>query len=135
MQGYDASTVRTGPLLFFFKKMLPCTNSFNTNAIVDQTDLVSLPVAFIEPPDVRAGKSGAFEAEIKSPCTCTIFELAFPAMFRFGFLQTATALAGLFLFQIYITNRARDSTRRQHGRGYCCTYSHEWIHFVVQRWL
>jgi hypothetical protein len=56
MQGDDAPAMRARPLFFFFEQMLSCTNGFDSNGIVDQADLIPLPVTFIKALDGHTGK-------------------------------------------------------------------------------
>jgi hypothetical protein len=44
------------PLLFFFEQMFFHTHSFGADAILDQADLIPLPVAFVQPLDGGTGK-------------------------------------------------------------------------------
>jgi hypothetical protein len=127
MQGDDASTVRTGPLLFFFAQTLLFTNCFDTHTILDQADLVSLPVAFVEALDGRTGKGRAPEAEIESVTNCTVFDPALPAMFGLACILPAAAQACFLLSQMHITDRAGDSAGCQHARGDFGVHFHGWL--------
>jgi hypothetical protein len=56
MQGDDASALGACPLFFFFEQMPFRTDSFGANTIVNQADLVLLPVTFVKALDGYAGK-------------------------------------------------------------------------------
>ena len=107
--------------------MLIHTNSFHTQGILDQADLVSLPVAFVEALDGRTGKGRAPEAEIESVTNCTVFDPALPAMFGLACILPAAAQTWLLLSQMHITDRAGDSAGRQQGRGDLGIHFHDWL--------
>jgi hypothetical protein len=104
-----------------------CTDSLESHGVFDQTDLVSLPIAFVEALDGRTGKGRTFETEINSLTGCTIFYFAFPAMFGFAGILTVAAQTWLLLFQIYITDGAGNPAGCQHGRRKFCSYFHSFI--------
>ena len=104
--------------------MLLCAHCFDTNRIVNQADLVSLPIAFVEPLDDCAGKGGTLEAKINPLIGGTVFYFAFSAMFRLAGILPAASQARLFFFQMHIADRTGDPAGCQHGWGYGSVYSH-----------
>jgi hypothetical protein len=122
--------------------MLLCANGFDPNSIVDQADLIPLPIAFIEALDDGTGKGGALEAKIKSLTGRAIFYFAFPAMFRLADILPMTPQARLFCSQMCIADRAVHPAGRQHSCGYFRVCFHGWIHrslnlniFLVLCWV
>jgi hypothetical protein len=116
MQGDDASAMRTSPPFFFFTKVLPGARGFDAQGIVNQTDLIPLPVAFIETFDDCTGKRRALEAKLKSLTGRTVFDFTFPAVLRLAGVLPAAAQTRLLLFQVHIADRAGDPAGRQHIR-------------------
>jgi hypothetical protein len=116
VQGDDSPALYACPLFFFFEQTLFHADSFDADAIVNQADLIPLPVTPVEPLDGGAGKRWTLEAEIKSAADGTIFDLALPAMFGLAGILSATAEAGLLLAEMHVANRAGDSTGSQHVR-------------------
>ena len=116
MQGNDALAVGACPLFFFFEQMSFRADGFDANAIVDQTDLVPLPVTFVEALDGRTGKRRTLEAKINSMTGDTVFYLALSAMFGLAGVLSATTEAGLLLAEMHIADSAGDSTGSQHVR-------------------
>lgn len=98
--------------------MLLCPSGFDANGIVDQADLVSLSIAFVEALDDRAGKGGTLEAKIEPLIDCTVFYFTFPAMFRLAGILPAAPQTGLLFFQMHITDGAVHPAGRQHCDGY-----------------
>jgi len=104
--------------------MLFCPGGFDANGIVDQADLVSLSIAFVEALDGHAGKGEALEAKIKPLAGYTVFYFAFPAMFRLAGILPAASRTGLLFFQMHITDGAVHPAGRQHGCGDFCVCFH-----------
>ena len=126
MQRDDTPALDARPLLFFFEQMLFHTNSFGADAILDQADLVPLPVAFIQLLDGGAGNRWTFEAKINPLSGDAIFDLALSAMLGLTGILSATAEAGLLLAEMHIADGAGDSARSQHVRwdfGVCFHFS------------
>jgi hypothetical protein len=98
--------------------MLLCPSGLDANGIVDQADLVSLSIAFVEALDDRAGKCGTLEAKIEPLIDCTIFYFTFPAMFRLAGIRPAASRARFLFLQMHITDGAVHPAGRQHCEGY-----------------
>lgn len=124
MQREDASATRAGPLLLFFEEMLSCPNGPDTDGIVDQADLISLSIAFVQTLNRRAGKGGALEAKINPLVGCTVFDFTFPAMFRFTGVLPAASQAWPFCSQMGIADCAIHPAGRQHAYRYFSVYFH-----------
>ncbi len=114
MQRDDTPALGTCPLFFFFEQMLLYPHSFGADSILDQADLIPLPVAFVQPLDGRAGKGRTLETKIKSLAGGAIFDLAFPAMFGLAGVQSTTTEAGFLFLEMHIADCAGDSARSQH---------------------
>jgi hypothetical protein len=56
VQGDGSSTLCACPFLFFFQKILFSTDSLHPGGVLDQTDLISLSITFIQPFDDSTGK-------------------------------------------------------------------------------
>jgi len=98
--------------------MLFYADSFDANGIVDQTDLISLPITFVEALDGSTGKRRALEAKINTIAGRAVFNFAFPAMFRFTGILSAAPQTRLFLSQMQMTDCTCHPTWRQHCYGY-----------------
>lgn len=107
--------------------MLNCADSLDSESILDQTDLISLLVTFVQPLDDGAGKGWALEAKINPLTGGTVFDLALPAMFGLAGILSATAKAGLLLAEIYVANHTGDSAWGQHCCGDFCEHFHKRI--------
>jgi hypothetical protein len=118
MQRDNASALGAHPLFFFFEQMLFHPDGFDADAILDQTDLIPLPVTFVQPLDDGAGKRRTLEAKINFVAGNAIFDLAFPAMFGLAGVLSATAEAGFLFLEMHITDGAGDSAGSQHVRWY-----------------
>ena len=111
--------------------MLFRTDGFDANGIVDQTDLVALPVAFVETLNTRARKGWTLEAKIKSAADGAIFYVAFPAMVWLVLILSVTSQTGLFISEMYITNCTGHPTRSEHCCGDFCEHFHKWISIPI----
>jgi hypothetical protein len=113
MQGNNPSTLCTGPFLFFFQEILFCAHGLYTNGVLDQTDLISLPIAFIQPLDDTTGKGCAFKAEVNAAAGSTVSNVALPAMVRLASFLPSAALTSLLFLEMHIANHAIHPTWRQ----------------------
>ena len=116
MQRDDAPAICACPLFLFFEQMLFCSHSFGADTILDQVDMVSQPVTFINPLNGGAGKGRTLAAIIESLTHGTFFDFAFPAMFRLVDILSPASRAGFLLSELRIANGAGDSTGSQHVR-------------------
>jgi hypothetical protein len=116
MQGDDTSALGTCPFFFFFEQMLFHVDSFGADAILDQADLIPLPVTFIQPFDGGAGKCRALETKINPLAGDAVFDFALPAMLGLAGVLSATTEAGLLFAEMHIADRTGDSARSQHVR-------------------
>ncbi len=126
MQRDDSPALDARPLFFFFEQMLFHANSFGADTILDQADLIPLPVTFIQPLDGCAGKCRALETKINPLADSTIFDLALPAMFGLAGILSATTETGLLFAKMHIADRAGDSAWSEHVRwdfGVCFHFS------------
>lgn len=114
MQRDDSPTLGACPLCVFFEQMLFHANSFGANAVLDQTNLIPLPVALIEPLDDGAGELWTLETKIDLLSRDTIFDLALPTMIGLASSLSATTEAGLLLAEMYVADGAGDSAWSQH---------------------
>ena len=78
------------PLFFFFVQMLFHPGSFGADAILDQADLIPLPVTFVQSLDGSAGKCRTLETKINPLTGGTVLDLAFPAMFGLAGVPSTT---------------------------------------------
>jgi hypothetical protein len=124
MQGDDSAALGARPLFFFFKQMLFYADSFDMDAILDQADLIPLPVTFVQPLDGRAGKCRTFETKNNSLTGGAVFDFALPAMFGLAGILSAATEAGLLLAERHIADRTGDSAGSQHVRWNCGDYFH-----------
>ena len=114
MQGNNAATVCACPFLFFFKQESFCANRFDSKSVLDQTDLISQPVPFVNVLDAGAGKRFTFRTKINPAAESAIPNLTFHAIGRLAvFLPPASRASPLFP-EMRITGRAIQPTRRQH---------------------
>jgi hypothetical protein len=97
VQRYHAATLSAGPLFSFFTQILLRANSFQPDGIGDQTDLISLPVVFIQALDCNTGEGRTIKTKINALPQRAIFDLALAAMFRFGVILSPASQAGLLL--------------------------------------
>jgi hypothetical protein len=116
MQRDDSPALGARPLFFFFEQMLFHADSFSADAILDQADLIPLPVAFVQPLDGDTGKRCTLEAKINPLADSTIFDLALPAMLGLAGVLSAATEAGLLLAEMHIADRTGDSARSEHIR-------------------
>ena len=126
MQRDDSPALDTRPLFFFFEQMLFHPNSFCADAILDQADLIPLPVTFVQPLDGGAGKRRTLKAKSNPLTGGTIPDLALPAMFGLAGILSAATEAGLLLAEMHIADGAGDSARSEHvcwDFGVCLHYA------------
>jgi hypothetical protein len=94
---------------------LYCADGFYSISILNQADLISLPITFIEAFEHQTWKRWAIEAKTNVVLENTIFEFTLPAMFRFGNILSIATEARFFGFQMDIADSAIYPTRGQHG--------------------
>ena len=116
MQRDDSPALDACPLFFFFEQMLFHPDSFGADAILNQADLIPLPVTFVQPLDGGAGKGRTLETKINPLAGDAIFDLAFPAMFGLAGVLSATTEAGLLFFEMHVADGAGDSAWSEHVR-------------------
>jgi hypothetical protein len=114
MQGDDAATMRASPFQFFFAQMSGRADGFDAESILDQADLIPLPVTFVEALDVCAGKRPTLKTIMDAMFGCAIFYLAFPTMFRLAIVLNKTAGAGFPHSEMHIADSACNAAGRQH---------------------
>jgi hypothetical protein len=119
------------PLFFFFEQMLFHPHGFDADAILDQADLIPLPVAFVQPLDGDAGKRGTLETKINPLTGGTVLDLAFPAMFGLAGVLSAATQAGFLFLEMHIADSAGDSARSQHVHWDFCEHFHKRISIPV----
>jgi hypothetical protein len=94
--------------------MLFQADSFGADAILDQADLIPLPVAFVQPLDGCAGKCRTLETKITPLAGDAVFDLAFPAMFGLAGVLSAATETGLLFAKMHIADGAGDSAWSEH---------------------
>jgi hypothetical protein len=97
MQRYDAATLRAGPFFSFFTQISLGSHCPEPQGILNETDLITLPVALIQALECGAGEGGAAVAEVEALPQRASLDFALPAMFRLGVILPPAALARLFL--------------------------------------
>ena len=111
--------------------MLFQPDSFSADAILNQADLIPLPVTFVQPLDGGAGKRGTLETQINPLAGGTVLDLALPAMFGLAGILSATAEAGILFLKMHIADRAGDSAWSQHVRWGFSEHFHEWTSIPI----
>jgi hypothetical protein len=111
--------------------MLFRTDGFDTNGIVDQTDLVALPVAFVETLNARARKGWTLEAKINSLAGGTVLDFALPTMFGLAGVLSATAETGFLLLEMHVADSTGDSAWSQHRCRDFCDHFHKRISISI----
>ena len=114
MQGNDAATLGTSPFQLFFARVSICADGFDSEPILDKTDLISLPVTFVETFNGRAGKRPTLKTIMDTMFGSAVFYLTFPTMFRLAIVLGKTSGAGFLHSEMHIANSTGDATRRQH---------------------
>lgn len=117
MQGDDAPTISAGPFLSVFTQNLLGSHCLEPQGILNETDLIALPVAFIQALERGAGEGGAAITKVKALPQSTSLDFALPAMFGFGVILPPAAPARLFLLQVGVAHRAVHATRSQQRCG------------------
>lgn len=116
MEGNDTATMSTCPFFFFLQQMFRHADGFHAIGILDQTDLISLSITFIQPFDDRARVVGAFETVIDFMIGCADFYFADPAMLGFVLILLLATRAGIFGLQMHVADGAGNAAGRQHIR-------------------
>jgi hypothetical protein len=93
VQGDDPATFGASPLFFFLAQVLFHPYRFGADSVLDQADVVSQPVAFINLFDKGAGKRFALETEGNSPAFGAGFDFTAVAIPGFGGYVSITARA------------------------------------------
>ena len=97
MQRYDTAAISACPLFSFFTQILLCSNGLESHGIVNQTYLISLPIAFVETLDYGTGESRTVKTKVNALPQRTGFYFTFLAMFRFRIILSPTSQTRLSL--------------------------------------
>ncbi len=116
MQRNDPAAIWASPFFFFFPQVFFHPHSLCADSILDQADVVTLPVAFVDFFDENAGEILAAEAKLHPATLGTGFDFAPPAVG--GLLRRigVAACARILFADVGIAGGTSQPAGSQHGR-------------------